>query len=110
MSNIGSRIKKDDKVKILAGKDKGKIGKVLKVNKKTGKVVVENINIVKVHTKPSMANQQGGIVDKEAPLNISNVMLMCDKCDTPTPTRVRIKKIEDGKKVRICVKCNETVA
>lgn len=107
MNIVKSRIKKDDKVKIIAGKDKGKIGKVLKVIKKNNRVIVENINVVKSHQKPSMKNPQGGIIDKEAPVDFSNVMLMCNHC--MSPVRIVNKQLEDGKKVRICRKCNETI-
>ncbi|MDD9303700.1 MAG: 50S ribosomal protein L24 [Desulfobacter sp.] len=101
------RIKKDDKVKVLTGKDKGKIGKVLKVVKKTNRVVVENINVVKVHQRPTQANPQGGIVDKAMPIDISNLMLMCNSC--VKPTRIGIKQLEDGKRVRICKKCDQQI-
>lgn len=101
------RIKKDDKVKVLTGKDKGKIGKVLKVVKKTNRVVVENINVVKVHQRPSQANPQGGIVDKNMPIHISNLMLMCNSC--VKPTRIGMKQLEDGKRVRICKKCDQQI-
>ena len=100
-----SSIKKDDKVKVIAGKDKDKIGKVLKVINKKNRVLVENINIIKRHTKPNMQNRQGGIVESEAPINMANVMLMCNKC--MAPIRVKKKVLEDGKKVRVCGKCNE---
>ena len=101
------RIKKDDKVKVLTGKDKGKIGKVLKVVKKTSRVVVENINVVKVHQRPSQASPQGGIVDKTMPIDASNLMLMCNSC--VKPTRIGIKQLEDGKRVRICKKCEQQI-
>jgi len=101
------RIKKDDKVKVLTGKDKGKIGKVLKVVKKTNRVVVENINVVKVHQRPTQASPQGGIVDKAMPIAISNLMLMCNSC--VKPTRIGIKQLEDGKRVRICKKCDQQI-
>lgn len=101
------RIKKDDKVKVLTGKDKGKIGKVLKVVTKTNRVVVENINVVKVHQRPTQGNPQGGIVDKAMPINISNLMIMCNSC--VKPTRIGIKELEDGKRVRICKKCDQQI-
>ena len=101
------RIKKDDKVKVLTGKDKGKIGKVLKVVKKTNRVVVENINVVKVHQRPTQANPQGGIVEKAMPINVSNLMVMCNAC--VKPTRIGIKQLEDGKRVRICKKCDQQI-
>lgn len=107
MDKVKTKIRKDDKVKIIAGKDNGKIGKVLKVVGKKNKLIVENINMTKVHQKPNMQNRQGGIVDKEAPIHASNVMLMCGNC--VSPVRVGIKELEDGKKVRICKKCNEQI-
>ena len=107
MEAVKIRIKKDDKVKVLTGKDKGKIGKVLKVVKKTNRVVVENINVVKVHQRPTQANPQGGIVDKTMPINVSNLMVMCNSC--VKPTRIGMKQLEDGKRVRICKKCNQQI-
>ncbi len=98
-------IKKDDKVKIIAGKDKGKVGKVLKVIGKKKRLLIENINIMKRHTKPSAQNRQGGILESESPIHWSNVMLMCNKCIEPV--RVKYKTLDDGKKVRICRKCSE---
>ena len=98
-------LKKDDKVKIIAGKDKGKIGKVLKVIRKSNRVLVENINIIKRHTRPSATNRQGGIVEGEAPIHWDNVMVMCNKC--VKPVRVKVQRLEDGKKVRVCRECDE---
>ena len=100
-------IKKDDKVKVLAGKDKGKIGKILNVNRKKSRVLVEEINMVKRHSKPSAQSKQGGIIEKEMPIQWSNVMVMCNKC--VTPARVKMQRLEDGKKIRICVKCGEAL-
>ena len=100
-------IKKDDKVKVISGKDKGKVGKVLKVIGKKDRLLVENINIVKRHTKPNAQNRQGGIIESEAPIHWSNVMLMCNKCIEPV--RVKHKTLDDGKKVRICRKCSEII-
>ena len=99
--------RKDDKVKVIAGKDKGKIGKILKIDRKKNRILVENINMVKRHSRPSAANRQGGIVESEATVHVSNVMLMCGKC--VTPTRIKHQVLEDGKKVRACAKCNETI-
>ena len=101
------RIKKDDKVKVLTGKDSGKIGKVLKVDRKKQRILVENINITKRHTRPNAQNRQGGIVEVEAPLSSSNVMLMCSKC--VKPVRIKMLRLDDGKKVRVCRKCNEQI-
>ncbi len=100
-------IKKNDKVKIITGKDKGKIGKVLNVIRKKNRILVENINIVKKHTRPSAANRQGGIVESEASIHWSNVMLMCNKCIKPV--RIKMKRLEDGKKIRVCRKCSEII-
>lgn len=107
MDKVKTYIKKDDKVKIITGKDNGKIGRVLKVNKKKNRVIVENINMAKSHQKPNMQNRQGGIVDKEAPIHLSNVMLMCGNC--VSPVRVKIQQLEDGKRVRVCRKCEEQI-
>jgi len=107
MNRDAIQIKKDDKVKVIVGKDKGKVGKVLRVNRKKNRVLVENINIVKRHTKPNAQNRQGGILESEAPIHWSNVMLMCNKCIEPI--RVKYKILDDGKKVRICSKCNEII-
>jgi len=101
------KIKIDDKVKVVTGKDKGKVGKVLKVNGKKHRLLVENINVVKRHTKPSAQNRQGGILESEALIHWSNVMLMCNKCIEPV--RVKTKTLDDGKKVRICRKCSEII-
>ena len=93
-------IKKDDKVKVLAGKDKGKIGKVLSIKRKNNRIVVEKINFVKRHARPSAKHRQGGIIESEAPIHWSNLMLMCNKC--VKPVRVKMKHLEDGKKIRVC--------
>lgn len=100
-------IKKDDKVKVITGKDKGKIGKVLKVDRKKDRILVENINVVKRHTRPTAKNRQGGIVESEASVPWSNVMLMCSKC--MNPVRIQMRRLDDGKKVRSCRKCNEII-
>ena len=101
------QIKKDDKVKVIAGKDKGKVGKVLRVIGKKNRLLVENINVVKRHTKPNAKNRQGGILEGEAPIAVSNVMLMCNKCITPI--RIKTKTLDDGKRVRVCRKCSEII-
>lgn len=100
-------LKRDDKVKIIAGKDKGKIGKVLKVHQKKNRVLVENINMIKRHSRPSAQNRQGGIVEREAAIHWSNVMLMCNKC--MSPVRIKTQILEDGKKKRVCRKCDELI-
>jgi large subunit ribosomal protein L24 len=100
-------IKKNDKVKVIAGKDNGKIGKVINVLEKTNRLLIENVNMVKRHTRPSASNKQGGIVEGEAAIHWSNVMLMCNKCIAPV--RIKMQRLEDGKKVRVCRKCNEII-
>jgi len=100
-------IKKDDKVKVVAGKDKGKIGKVLNIKRKNNRILVEKINFVKRHARPSAKHKQGGIIESEAPIHLSNVMLMCNKCIQPV--RIQMKRLEDGKKIRVCRKCGEII-
>lgn len=99
------KIKKDDKVIVIVGKERGKIGTVLKVDAEKGRVIVEKVNMVKKHARPSAQTAQGGIIEKEAPLNISNVMIVCNKCTEPT--RIGNRTLEDGSKVRVCKKCGE---
>ncbi|MBC2715940.1 MAG: 50S ribosomal protein L24 [Desulfobacteraceae bacterium] len=100
-------IKKNDKVKVITGKDNGKIGKVIDVLEKKNRLLIENVNMVKRHTRPSAANKQGGIVEGEAAIHWSNVLLMCNKCIAPV--RIKMRRLEDGKKVRVCRKCNEII-
>jgi large subunit ribosomal protein L24 len=101
------RIKKNDKVIVLSGKEKGKIGTVLNIDLKKQRLIVEKVNMVKRHSKPSQKAAQGGIIEKEAPLHISNVILICNKC--AEPTRIGNRRLEDGSKMRVCKKCNEPV-
>ena len=96
-------VKKGDKVQVLSGKDKGAQGEVLKAFPAEGKVIVEGVAMVKKHQKPNAANQQGGIIEQEAAIDVSNVMLVCPTCGKPT--RVGHGKNAEGKKVRICKKC-----
>jgi len=98
-------IKKDDFVKIIAGKDRGKQGKVLRVFPQEGRLTVERINMIKRHTRPARQMQQGGIFEREGKLHISNVMLICSKCERGV--RIGHQLLEDGKKVRICRRCGE---
>jgi large subunit ribosomal protein L24 len=102
----GSNLRRNDQVEVTTGKDKGRVGKILKVHS-TDRVVVEKVNMIKRHTKPNMANQQGGIIEKEAPVHVSNLMLICPKCSKTV--RIGKKTLEDGSKVRICKKCGESV-
>ena len=102
-----ARIKKDDTVIVIAGKDKGRSGRVLKVLPKEDRVVVEGINLVKRHTAPNVTHPNGGVISKEAPLHASNVQLVCPECSAPT--RIGHRVLEDGRKVRICRKCEGVV-
>lgn len=99
-----SRIRKGDEVVVLAGKDRGKKGRVLRVDLGSGKAVVERVNLLKKHTRPNPAkNQQGGILEREAPIQLSNLMLVCPGCDKPT--RVGTSVSEEGERNRVCKKC-----
>jgi large subunit ribosomal protein L24 len=105
-------IKKNDKVMVIAGKDKGKIGTVLEMIAKKDRAKVEKLNLVKRqlnlvkrHTKPGGKAAQGGIIEKEASIHVSNLMLICGKC--AEATRMGVKMLEDGSKVRVCKKCGE---
>jgi large subunit ribosomal protein L24 len=98
-------IKKNDKVIVLVGKEKGKIGAVLGVDAERSRVIVEKINMVKRHTRPGGKSAKGGIIEKEAPIHISNLMLVCNKC--AEPTRIAKRILEDGSRVRACKKCGE---
>ena len=100
------KIKKGDTVKVIAGKNKDKEGKVISVDPKNNKIVVEGVNMVTKHAKPSAANQAGGRIEKEAPIDASNVMRVCPNCGKAV--RTGIKTLEDGSKARYCKKCNET--
>lgn len=100
-------IRKNDSVMVIAGKERGKTGKILRVLPEKGAVIVERLNIVKRHSKPRGPQQPGGIVEKEAAIHSSNVMIMCDKCNAPV--RIGRKILADGKKIRICRSCNEAL-
>ncbi len=102
-----SRIRKGDTVVVVTGRERGKTGKVLSVDLQAGKVIVEKLNMIKRHTKPNQKAKQGGILEREAPLQISNVMFFCPV--TQKPTRIGIRVLEDGRRVRFSKKSNETV-
>ncbi|HET9845107.1 MAG TPA: 50S ribosomal protein L24 [Nitrospira sp.] len=109
MNSEGTKahIRKGDTVVVIAGRDRGKSGKVLSVDRSAGKVVVEKLNIIKRHTKPNQKVKQGGILEKEAALAISNVMFLCPV--TKKPTRLGIRVQPDGRRVRFSKKSNELV-
>ena len=100
-------IKKDDTVVVITGKDKGKKGKVMSVLPSKGTALVEGVNLATKHKKPRKQNEQGGIIKQEAPIQLSNVMLVCSKCGKAT--RPAKKILEDGRKVRVCKKCGDTL-
>lgn len=95
-------VKKGDNVLILSGKDRGKTGKIIETNPKKGSVTVEGTNMSKRHVKPRKAEQQGGIVNQESPVNASKVMLVCPKCKKPTKVE---RKVTEKRKTRACKKC-----
>ena len=102
------RIHKDDKVMVIAGKDQGKIGKVLKILRKHDRVLVEKVNMAKRNVKPNPYRREpGGIIEKEMPIHVSNLMVVCSACSAPT--RVGYRHAEDGTKNRFCKKCNATL-
>ncbi len=101
------KIRKDDEVIVLTGRDKGKRGSVLRVVTRTDRVLVEGVNVTKRHVKPTQADPQGGIVEREAPIHISNVALIDPESDRPT--RVRYKTLEDGRKVRVAARSGEVI-
>lgn len=104
---MGLGIKKNDSVVVISGKEKGKRGRVLSVYPSKDRLLVEKINIIKRHMKPSRKYAQGGIIEKEAPIHISNVMLICTKCNKPT--RIGNTVLQNGRKVRVCKKCREVI-
>ncbi|MBI3610635.1 MAG: 50S ribosomal protein L24 [Nitrospirae bacterium] len=101
------KIRKGDTVMVMTGKDRGKTGKVLEVDRSKQRVFVEKLNIIKRHTKPSQKHRQGGIIEKEAPIQISNVMIVCRNCGKAV--RIGMRRMEDGQKLRCCKKCGEII-
>jgi large subunit ribosomal protein L24 len=101
------QIRKNDSVMVISGKERGKTGKVLRVNPEEDAVIIERINVVKRHTKPRGPQQAGGIIEKEASIPASNIMIMCDKCNAPV--RIGQKILGDGNKVRVCRRCGEAL-
>ena len=102
------KVKKGDQVVVIAGKDKDARGKVLRVHPAASAAIVERINLVKKHTKPNPQKQvQGGILERESPIQVSNLKVVCPECGEPT--RMGWKRLEDGRGVRVCKKCGATV-
>ncbi len=105
-------IKKEDTVKVLSGRDKGKTGRVLQVNRETGKVLVEHVMLLKRHTRPNPAKQiKGGIAERESPIYASNVMVVCPGCNKPTRIGHHVDVVAGGKtrRTRVCRKCGQTL-
>ncbi len=105
------RFKKGDTVLVICGDDRGKMGKILKVDLKKSRAIVEGVNFIKRHTRPSSRNRKGGIVEKEASVNLSNLMLYCSRCSSPSKASFKIVESSEGvkSKIRICRKCGEIV-
>jgi large subunit ribosomal protein L24 len=101
------KMKKGDKVRIVAGKERGKEAQILHLLPKKKRAIVQGLNFVKKHTRPRGQGQPAGIIEREAPLPISNCMLVCPGCNKPT--RIGYKVVEKGKKLRVCKKCGETI-
>ena len=107
MGAVKINIKKEDRVVVLNGKDRGRTGRVLAVFPKSNTVLVERVNLIKRHTRRRDYRQQGGVIEKEAPMHASNVMLVCPRCNRQT--RTYRKKLETGFRVRVCRKCQEVI-
>ena len=100
----GMKIRKGDTVRVLTGKDRGKEGEVIRAIPERGKVIVAGVNLAKKHQRPLNATMQGGIIDKDMPIPVANVAIMCGDCG---PTRVGYRFDDDGTKVRVCKKCRK---
>ena len=100
-------VRRGDTVAVIAGKERGKRGKVLRILTAGGRVLVEHLNMIKKHQRPTQKLRQGGIIEREGPLALSNVLLVCGRCDKPVRTGVKV--LADGRKLRVCKQCGETV-
>lgn len=107
MTRPRAHVRSGDTVLVLAGKDRGKKGKVLRVLPTARRVIVEGVNVVKRHQRPTRQVMQGGIIEKEAPVHLSNVMLVCPRCNTPT--RPSKRRLDSGRNVRACRRCGEVI-
>lgn len=107
MSKPKLHVKKNDTVKVISGKEKGKTGKILKAYPAKQRVIVEHLNMIKKHTRRRSQGQGGGIIEREGTIHVSNLMLVCPACKQVT--RIEKKFLEDGTKVRVCKKCGEVV-
>jgi len=100
-------VRRGDTVGVIAGSERGKRGKVLRVLPEKGRVLVEHVNMMKKHQRPTQKLRQGGIIERESPLALSNVLVVCARCDKPS--RSGIKRLADGRKLRICKRCGESI-
>jgi large subunit ribosomal protein L24 len=107
MSQIRIKLKKGDNVRILSGNNRGRNGKILKMFPKTSRAIVQGANLVKMHRRPTQVNPHGSIEEKEAPIHVSNLILICPKCGSQT--RVAYSRIEDARLTRVCRKCKEMI-
>ena len=101
------RLQREDNVLVMKGKDKGRRGRILRVDLKGNRATVEDVNVMKRHQRPSGAFQQGGIIEKEMPVPVANLAFYCDRCDGPV--RLRYSRLPDGTKARNCKKCGEVI-
>ena len=102
-----AHVRKGDTVMVVAGKERGKRGKVLRVIPGKGRVLIEHINMIKKHQRPTQKLRQGGIIERESPLALSNVLVVCGRCDKPV--RSGTKVLADGRKLRVCKRCGEPI-
>ena len=100
-------VRRGDMVAVLGGKERGKRGKVLRVTPAAGRVLVEHVNMIKKHQRPTQKLRQGGIIEREGFIHLSNVMVVCGKCDRPSRTGTQM--LADGRKVRVCKRCGESI-
>jgi large subunit ribosomal protein L24 len=107
MARGGPTLRKNDTVLVIAGREKGKRGKVLFVLPARERVIIERVNMVKRHQRPTQKLRQGGIIEREAPMHVSNVMLVCSKCDKAT--RVGVRVLADDRRARVCRRCGDIV-
>jgi large subunit ribosomal protein L24 len=102
-----AHVRKGDTVAVIAGRERGKRGRVLRVLPDKGRVLVEKVNMIKKHQRPTQKLRQGGIIERENPLALSNVLVVCGRCDRPARTGIQV--LGDGRKVRVCRRCGEPV-
>jgi large subunit ribosomal protein L24 len=103
----GVHVRRGDLVGVITGRERGKRGKVLRVLSEKGRVVIEHVNMIKRHQRPTQKLRQGGIIERESPLALSNVLVVCGRCDKPA--RSGIKALADGRKIRVCKRCGEPI-